>query len=262
MAIGLLFTAAGSVAAAVLFAMAGTRFLRRDFSAGTRAAGIAFGAWWLLLAAILADDALRVLLGLSGAPSVTAYLLLVYLKMALMVAAVVALGSYVGFLWTGRLWPAVPIAAAALGHGLFFANGLAVRLPAEVDVAFYSTRIVLQPLDGTVPAPLGAFVFFAPGLLLALAYGLLMLRVDRPSRRRAVAVLASLVVVFLVGSIQFNPLTPGDSPIFVVLVGLTVLGGILACRGVPSPASGGPQPPEGGAGWKMRDDPTAPRRAN
>lgn len=232
---GLLVPAAASLVTGVLFLLVARRLLRAEYSPDMRSAGLMFAMWWIAIGTTLLTDTGRLLLGLSGDPAVPVYLTLVRLKILLTSIALVALASYVAFLHKGDTRWDFPIILLGIAHALYFLWALEGRLPAHVEVHTWSTRMVLQPSQN-VPDAMQALVFYAPGLALTGLYGSLWKRLHAPEqRRRFYAVLAGLVLLFVVSAIQYNPDTPADSAGFLVFPALTIALGVIVLRGVQRP---------------------------
>lgn len=214
-----LVTATASLVEAAAFLATGVVLRRRRYSAELRSAGQAYVVWWWALGLQALTDFLRIILAVGGEVPVEPYLWLARLKILLAGAGVWALGRYVLFLWNGRTWASVPIFLLALAHAVFFLYALQVRLPAHVAVDTWSPRLVLggPDLAATSLGPFFLWVYFLPPIALALAYLLLVRRMETRTQRFRVLSIALAILVFqVVSAIQFDPNTPADSPAFAV----------------------------------------------
>jgi len=228
----ILFTAAGSLGAAILFAVLGFSLWARDYPRDLQGVGRAYALWWLMVGAMGFTDGLRILQGLAAEPSAATYLLLVRLKIVVTAVAVWGLAYYVVYLWTGRPRVKWPLAAFAAAHAVVFLVLVERRLPARIDMqdGYWVPRLVLQsPATLPVLGALGALLFFLPPLILAGAYLLLWRRLhDRTQRSRVLAVSITLIVFFLAASVQFDVRTPGDSPLIPALAVVNLAAALAA----------------------------------
>lgn len=216
----ILVTGIASLVAAACFLSVGVALRRRRYSEELRHAGQAYVVWWFAFAFVALDDAARILLGLATPPPTDAYLFLAELKIAANGVAIWALGRYVLYLRNGRGWYSLPIAAFATLHSLFFIWGVEAGRPAEIAVDTWSPRLVLHGPGTGLPGagPLTLILYFLPTIVLCLAYLTLARRMEtRTQRARVVAIALGIVVFQVVQTIQFNPQTPADSPLFAVL---------------------------------------------
>ncbi len=142
-AANLLFTAGGSLAAAVVFTLLATRIWERRYGGDTAGAGRAYGIWWFALAVMAMTDGLRVAMGLAGEPNAGGYVALVFVKIVATAVAIWGLAYYVVYLWSGSPGWRWPLAVFAVLHAGAFTLLTAGRLPAHVDTQTCATRLVL-----------------------------------------------------------------------------------------------------------------------
>lgn len=220
-AANLLFTAGGSIAAAVVFGLIAARAQKRHSTEAARRAGQAYAVWWSAAAAMAMTDGLRVLTGLASEPSAAIYIALVFVKILATAVAIWGLSYYVFYLWSGRPHWGWPLAGFAVLHALVFGALTAGRLPAHVETHAWSTRLVLEDAAAFDLGPLGPALFFLPPLVLAAAYLGLWRRLDRIQRRRVLGVTGSVFVFFLAAAVQFNPVISANDPWFMVFPAVT-----------------------------------------
>lgn len=211
---GLAASATLAMAAAGFYLALGLHILRRPVEAEFAWANAAFGSGWVGLGAMVATDGARLLTGMTGAPDPALYLTLVELKIIATAFAITSFLTYVLFLYTGRAAAAlVPSLILGLAYTFFFLAITLARLPLEIHVGTWATRLQLQP-GSSVPGgdAVGIVLFFLPLLATTFLYLLLWRRVPtRTQHWRIIAVGVSLVVFQLAASIQSNPAVSPDS---------------------------------------------------
>lgn len=227
----LAITALASLVASAAFVGLALALRRRRYSAELRRAGQAFALWWAIFGFEALTDAARTALAMGESPNVDAYVWLARAKIVAAGFGIWALGRYVIFLRSGRSWFAWPLSLFAATHAAFFLWGLQAGLPARIAVDAWAPRLVLTgPGTGAPPglAPLTLVFFFLPPIALAVAYLFLARRLEtRTQRVRVVTIAASILVFQVVGTIQFNPNAPADSPLFALLPILSAAVGLL-----------------------------------
>jgi len=215
-----LLTAAASFVAAACFGAVALALRRRRYSPELREAGQAYVLWWAMFCVQAVTDALRMLMGAVEPVDVQVYLALAALKIVAAGVGIWALARYVLFLWSGSRWLSIPLMAFAASHAGLFLWLLYRGLPATIEVGVWAPRLVLSgasPLPGGI-GPLVLVFFFVPPILLALAYFALRPRMEtRTQKVRVTAIALALLVFQVVATIQFNPSTSADTPIFALL---------------------------------------------
>jgi TctA family transporter len=80
-------------------------------------------------------------------------------------------------------------------------------------------------------------LFFLPPIALAIAYMFVARRLDtRTQKARVIAIALAILVFQVVGTIQFNPATPANSPMFALLPLISALMGLLVLATYKPPA--------------------------
>jgi hypothetical protein len=193
----LLADAAVDAAVAVVYAAVGVRLTRRQVAPAARGPAMGFALWWNGLAAtgaMAAVFSLAVGLGVRDLPGLLALSFLVAVPFTLGLAGLV---YHLAFLYTGRkfLWPIVGIYGAY--NALQLANLLRAT-PTTVVVEGWRPHVVLDPPTTLAFLVLTLVLLLAPPLLAVVGYATLYARVDDPTSRYRIALLAGSIFAWLV----------------------------------------------------------------
>lgn len=211
---GLAVTGGLGLVAAYALLRTGGSVVARPGVAAFRMANGAFALGWFSLALMVTTDGARVLSALAGAPDPALYLVLIELKIIATAGAITGFGAYVLFLWTGRQWVWMPIAAFGVVHASFFLTLTLMRLPLTVAVGDWATRVQLTP-GSRLPGgdAVGIALYFLPLVGLAALYLGLWRRVEtRTQHWRLVLVAGCLFLFFGAAAVQSNPAVSPDGP--------------------------------------------------
>lgn len=222
-------TAGLGFATAALFAAVARGVARRPSEPALRVARDAHALGWAMFATMAASDALRVAAGFFGASADLGYIFFVYIKILATSAAFAGFGLYVLTLWTGRTRWVGGVAAVAVAHAFMFILMTTARLPFDVAVGLWSTRLRLfGPGLGWMPQGVGLALFFLPTVLIAVAYLGLVPRLQDRTHRLRVALVATAVTAFqLAGTVQSNPETHPDSILNPIFTAVLLLAAVL-----------------------------------
>lgn len=225
-----LLTAAASFFAAACFGSVALALRRRRYSAELQEAGQAFVLWWAMFTLQAVTDGLRTLMGAVEPVDVDVYIGLAALKIVAAGVGIWALARYVLFLWSGKRWISIPLMVFAGAHAALFLWLLYRGLPATVEADVWAPRLVLSGASPLPPGigPLVLAFFFVPPIVLALAYMALRPRMETRTQKVRVTSIACAILVFqVVATLQFNPATPADTPVFAILALLNAVVGLF-----------------------------------
>lgn len=223
-------TAAIGLAAAAVLVHVAWGIQHRRCAPDFQAARDAHALGWAMLAAMVASDALRVALGLLGDPANVGYIFLVYVKIVATSAAFAGFGLYVLTIWAGRTRLVGLVAVLAILHAFAFILLTTARLPFDVVVGDWATRLrLLGPGLGWLPQGVALLLFFLPTVVIALAYLMLLPRLTDRTHRVRVGVVATAVIAFqLAGTVQSNPDTDPDSLLVPAFTALLLAAALLS----------------------------------
>lgn len=239
-AITLLVMAGINVITAVFLFCTGVKVARRPLSHEMRWAGAGFILSWFMLGIMVATDAARLIVAWTPNPNVDLYASLAILKIFATAAMIAGFGYYVGFLITGRRSLAPPILLFAFSHAILFLYIIQYRNPlAIIDGTWGAVMIFEVPPLMIAGSNLVTYTYyFAPPILLALAFLTLLLRFDDSAMRlRALATGLVVIAYHATGFILFAPtmdLNHIANPIAMLLVTAVA---IFAWRTQRAPAS-------------------------
>lgn len=223
-------TAAIGLAAAGLLARVAWGVWRRGSTPALHAASEAHAVGWAMLSTMVASDGLRVALALLGDPAHVGYLFLIYVKIVAASAAFAGFGLYVLTIWAGRTRLIGLIATLAVAHAVAFLVLTTARLPFDVTVGLWATRLQLVgPGVPGVPQGVALLLFFLPTIVIALAYLMLLPRLtDRTHRVRVGLVATALIAFQAAGTVQSNPETDPDGLLVPGFTALLLVAALLS----------------------------------
>lgn len=233
--------------AAVFFALTARNVLKRPYTPDVKNAGIAFALAWVMLAVMAGSDSLRILVALFAETDVALYAAVVQTGVIATALMIAGFGYYVLFIWTGRKWTLLPLAAYGLFHAVFYLYRIHLRTPNGIETSAWGTAMTFQDAPTqSLAAPISTYAtFYAPPVLLALLFLSLLFRFGH-SEQRLRAIATAMAIIFYHGThyLRFAPglgMEPLANPFMAVLLILSAALAWFAHR-IPVTLETAPEP--------------------
>lgn len=188
--------------ASLVYAVVGRRVARRKVEGEAGMAWVLFSVWWYALAGLTLIQGLLALAGAVGVTDLSVHLALTHAVLLVLCVALFALAYYLLYLFTGKrslLWP---LAAAYGGYYLFLEYIVAAAQPIGVQVRTWTVNLqYTHDLAGTPVSRVLGLLLFVPIIIGAIAYFSLYFKVQDPTQKYRIKVIAWSIILWFGSSL-------------------------------------------------------------
>jgi hypothetical protein len=184
------------VATMAVYAYVGWRLSRRRVEGSARLANKLFATWWVLLAGLTGLTVVQRIVASMGVEDLAFYLTLVEIQLLILCVALWALLYYFVYVLTGSRRAMAPITMFYAAYYVALVFLVTARHPTGVTLA--GQTAVIEFANDANPIVLGvlATLFLGPVLVAAAGYVRLFFRVQEPTQRYRIGLIAATILVW------------------------------------------------------------------